>query len=80
MQLNLQQFSDFERDGYLLLPRLFSVAEVATLRAETDRLSALDAEGIKRERSGTSAAFCVRTKATAPPGPRHCGRSRVRRA
>ena len=53
MQLNLQQFSDFERDGYLLLPRLFSVAEVATLRAETDRLSALDAEGIKRERSGT---------------------------
>lgn len=52
MQLNQQQFGDFERDGYLMLPRLFSAAEVATLRAETDRLSALDAEGIHRERSG----------------------------
>ena len=53
MQLNPQQVTDFERDGFLLLPRLFSVAEVATLRAETDRLSGVDAEYIKRERNGT---------------------------
>ncbi len=52
MQLNRQQVSDFERDGYLVLPRLISIAEVATLRAETDRLSGVDAECIKRERNG----------------------------
>ena len=52
MQLNPRQFDDFERDGYLVLPRLLSVAELATLRAETDRLSALVAAGIQREKSG----------------------------
>ena len=52
MQLKARQLGDFERDGYLFLPRLFSVAEVATLRAESDRLSALDAEGIRREKNG----------------------------
>ena len=52
MQLNSRQLGDFDRDGYVLLPRLFSVAEVATLRADTDRLSGLAAEGVKRERSG----------------------------
>ena len=52
MRLSSQRASDFERDGYLLLPRLFTAAEVATLRAETDRLSAVEADCIKREKSG----------------------------
>ena len=52
MQLNPQQVGDFERDGYVLLPRVFSAAEVAILRAETDRLSATDTDCITREKSG----------------------------
>ncbi len=52
MQLNQRQVEDFDRDGYLLLPRLFSVAEVAALRADANRLSSLDTDGVQRERSG----------------------------
>ena len=48
MQLNPRQFGDFERDGYLLLPWRFSVAEVTTLRVKTDRLSF----GQQRQRGG----------------------------
>src|SRR5918996_6137094 len=52
MNLNAQQIAQFERDGYLLFPGLFSKAEVAVLRAETARLAAIEAETVVRERTG----------------------------
>jgi ectoine hydroxylase len=52
MQLTAQQLAQFERDGYLLFPGLFSDAEIGVLRAETARLSKLQAEAVVRERTG----------------------------
>src|SRR5687767_6259418 len=52
MDLNAQQHAQFERDGYLLFPGLFSKAEVAVLRAETARLAKIESETVIRERTG----------------------------
>ena len=52
MQLDRQQLEQYERDGYLLFPGLFSKAEIAALRAETARLSAIEAETVIREKTG----------------------------
>src|SRR2546430_14575927 len=52
MNLSAQQLAQFERDGYVLFPSLFSKSEVAVLRAETARLSAVEAETVIRERTG----------------------------
>jgi len=52
MRLTPQQVAQFERDGYLVFPGLFSRAEVAVLRAETVRLSGIDADTVVRERTG----------------------------
>lgn len=49
MDLNEQQRADFERDGFLIFPELFSAAEVAILRGEVERLAAIEAEGVFRE-------------------------------
>lgn len=52
MNLSAQQLAHFERDGYLVFPGLFSEAEIAVLRAETARLSKVEADTVVRERSG----------------------------
>jgi len=52
MRLSEQQVARFQRDGYLIFPELFSKAEIAVLRAETARLSALETETVIRERTG----------------------------
>jgi ectoine hydroxylase len=52
MDLTPQQVAQFERDGYLTFPALFSKAEIAVLRAETARLSKIEAETVIRERTG----------------------------
>ena len=52
MHLNPQQLEQFQRDGYLVFPELFSRAEIAVLRAETARLSKLECETVIRERTG----------------------------
>jgi ectoine hydroxylase len=52
MNLTAQQLAQFERDGYLLFPGLFSKAEIAVLRAETARLAKIEAETVIRERTG----------------------------
>ena len=48
MRLTPQQVAQFERDGYLVFPGLFSRAEVAALRAETERLSRIEAVRVSR--------------------------------
>ena len=52
MRLSRQQEQAFQRDGYLIFPGLFSKAEIAVLRGETARLSALQADTVVRERTG----------------------------
>ena len=49
MLLTSDQFKAWDRDGFLVLHDLFSPEEVAVLRAETERLRHVDADGIFRE-------------------------------
>ncbi len=49
MQLTDDQFEMYRRDGFLVFPELFSAAEVDILRAETERLRHVEADGIFRE-------------------------------
>jgi len=52
VQLSDAQIEDYRRDGFVILPELFTPAEVAVLRAETDRLEGIEAEAIRREHNG----------------------------
>ena len=52
MNLSVQQVEQFRRDGFLLFPGLLSRAEIAVLRAETARLSAIECDAVIRERTG----------------------------
>ena len=52
MNLTAQQLAQFQRDGYLMFPGLFSPPEIAVLRAETARLARIEADTVVRERTG----------------------------
>ena len=52
MELTPQQLEQFDRDGFLVFPNLFSKAEVAVLRQEVARLSHVDSEEVVREHTG----------------------------
>ncbi|MBT5107435.1 MAG: phytanoyl-CoA dioxygenase [Rhodospirillaceae bacterium] len=49
MELTPEQIAQFEEDGYLIFPELFSPEETAVLKAEAARVSQIDAECIFRE-------------------------------
>ena len=48
MQLSDAQIADFDRDGYLFIPDLFSQAEVDRLTADVPRIFSLDRQEILR--------------------------------
>ena len=52
MELTAAQRAQFEREGFLLFPDLFSPAEVAAMRQEVVRLSDIHDESVAREHSG----------------------------
>ena len=52
MRMTDAQFAQYQRDGFIIFPALFSKAETAALRAETARLSAINADTVIREHSG----------------------------
>lgn len=52
MRLTETQLAQYRQDGFLVLPELLSGAELAVLNAETDRLSGLQSDFIKREPNG----------------------------
>ena len=52
MQLSPDQVADFERDGFLVLPALFSAGEIARLKAELPRIFALDREEVPKSEMG----------------------------
>jgi ectoine hydroxylase len=49
MILSQEQIDAYKNDGFLILPELFSPAEVQILRSETERLRHIEADGIFRE-------------------------------
>jgi len=52
MQLTRAQLDQYERDGFLVLPGLFSAAEVAAMKGELARIQGIDTDHLVRERSG----------------------------
>src|SRR5260221_259484 len=52
MRMTDAQVAQSQRDGFIIFPALFSKAETAALRAETARLSAINADTVIREHSG----------------------------
>lgn len=52
MQLSDQQRAEFDENGFLILPELFSLAEVEVLRGEIERLGLVETDHIVRERTG----------------------------
>ena len=62
MKLTDAQRADFDRDGYVFLPQVFSEAETALLRAEAGRVFTLEREEVWRESSGAArTAFAAQT-------------------
>ncbi len=51
MELTERQVEQFQRDGFLIFPALFSPEEVERLREEAERVAGLDAECVFREGS-----------------------------
>ncbi len=60
MELTAEQRAQFDKDGFLIFPELFSPEEVAILRDEVARVSKLDCEGIFREGESGSAKSMFR--------------------
>lgn len=52
MRMTEAQLEQYRRDGFVIFPSLFSPAEIAALRAETARLSTVDADTVIREKTG----------------------------
>ena len=52
MRLRDQQVAEFERQGFLLLPDLFSAAEVEPLQADLPRIFALDRPEVPKSSTG----------------------------
>src|SRR6059058_3205190 len=52
MRMTDAQLAQYQRDGFLIFPALFSRPEIAALRAETARLSEIQAETVIREHTG----------------------------
>src|SRR4029450_12689510 len=52
MQLTQVQSQRYERDGFLVLPGLFSPREVAAMKQDLARIQGIDTDHLVRERSG----------------------------
>ncbi len=66
MRLNDRELADFERDGYLFIPNLFSAAEVEVLRAELPRIFALERPEILRAETGETRASLAMERYSEP--------------
>lgn len=52
MQLSKIQLETYERDGFLVLPELFSPREVKAMKADLQRIQGIDTDHLVRERTG----------------------------
>jgi len=60
MELTAAQGDQYDKDGYLIFPELFSPDEVAILRGEVERVSNVDSKCIVREEEGGPAKTIFR--------------------
>lgn len=67
MHLTEGQIAAYDRDGYVVLPGLFSTGEVAAMKAELLRLSEIDTDHISREAASRSVKAIFRVHE--PDGP-----------
>ena len=67
MTLNAEQCARYEADGFVRLPGLVDAGEVAILRAEIDRLSAVEDDCIVREGAGGTPKIVMRMHETDGP-------------
>lgn len=79
MQITQSQLAQYDRDGFLIFPNLFSAAEVAAMKAELKRVQQIDTDHLVRERSGGIAKTIFRMHEdngpTASPVYRRASRS-----
>lgn len=62
MRLTPEQLEQFDREGYLFLPGLFSPQEAALLKEEAEKIYQMDREEVWREKSGIArTAFAAHT-------------------
>ena len=62
MALSKQQMQQFDNEGFLFLPNLFSVEEIAVLHSEAEAIFHTDRKEIWREKSGSPrTAFAAHT-------------------
>ena len=63
MALNRKQTEEFETEGFIFLPRLFSPSEIAVLNAEIPDIFAQEREEVWREKDGKAVrtAFAAQT-------------------
>ncbi len=52
MELNQAQRTQYERDGFLIMPGLFAPDEVAAMKADLRRIQTIDTDHLVRERNG----------------------------
>ena len=83
MQLSKQQIHQFDKEGYLFLPELFSTDEIAALRSEAEAIFRTDRKEIWREKSGSPRTWPRlrphwRRRAHSAPRGRRSGFSRGR--
>jgi ectoine hydroxylase len=52
MRFTQAQLDQYERDGFLIFPELFSSREVAAMKDELRRIQGIETDHLVRERSG----------------------------
>jgi ectoine hydroxylase len=67
MRLTQAQIDAYDRDGFLVLDGLFSSDEVAAMRAELERIQAIDTDHLVREKSGGIAKTIYRVHEDSSP-------------
>ena len=63
MKLNTQQLTEFEKEGWIFLPDVFSQKEINVLMQEVPNIFAMQREEVWREKNGKSVrtAFAAHT-------------------
>lgn len=67
MQLTREQLRTYERDGFLIMPGLFSAEEVEAMKADLARIQQIDTDHLVRERSGGVAKTIYRVHEAVGP-------------
>ncbi len=67
MRLTQSQVEQYDRDGYIVFPELFTPHEVAAMKGELARIQAVDTDHLVRERTGGVAKTIYRVHE--PDGP-----------